>query len=239
MEQAEFQNRVRMAASRGCLTPESVDYAIRHYVQHVVRLDKGCVTTCVQLAGLFDESYRASAQPVSQSVDHHLTSERAITTEARIRWIRPWIEQLRGVLFSDAKAHFTSLASAVGRLRNLLRQTYDWSPEAAARHLPDESRAAVLELLSTEDLPEEYLFEQLWGLREALRAGDLEACMHAVDAWNEGDPPVKLPPVQEGLRWVDIQLSDIAQAIGCSDAEILAYVLANVRPTLHPVTIAT
>jgi hypothetical protein len=121
----------------------------------------------------------------------------------------------------------------------VLRQAYDWSSKAVASYLPEEIRTQVLALLSTEEELEEYLFEQLWCLREALRAGDIEACTRAGLEWNEGDPPQKLPPLQECWNWVDIQLYDIAQAIGCSDTEILAYVLANIRPTLSPVTIAT
>src|SRR5262249_39172547 len=34
--------------------------------------------------------------------------------------------------------------------------------------------------------------------------------------------------------WVNDQLSLIAGAIGCSDSDVLAYVLANLRPTLSP-----
>jgi hypothetical protein len=241
MEQADFERRVRMRVG-AIYTPGSVDYAIRHYVDHVGRLHEEDIRHCVQLVGLFDENSRASAQPASQTVEHRLKAERTIVNEARLRQIQPWIDMLRKALLGEAKAPFTSLAAAVGWLHHVLRQAYDWSPEAAARYLslPDEEQAAVLALFTPEALPlEEYLAEQLWCLREALRAGSIYTGMRAFEGWNEGDPPVELSPLHQWLNWVNIQLSDIAATLGCSDAEILAYALANVRPALSPVTIGT
>jgi hypothetical protein len=142
-------------------------------------------------------------------------------------------------LCNEAKAPFASLGAAVGWLHNVLRQAYDWSPEAAARQLPEESRPLVLALLSLEEGLGEYLPEQLWYLREALQAGVTDTCMRALEGWNEGDAPPKLSPLHEVLHWVSLQVSDIAITLGCSDAEILAYVLANIRPDVRPFTIAT
>jgi hypothetical protein len=168
-----------------------------------------------------------------------MKAERAIINEARLRQIQPWITMVQMTLCNQAKAPFTSLGAAVSWLHNVLRQAYDWSPEAAARQLPEESRPLVLALLSIEEGLGEYLPEQLWYLREALQAGVLDTSLRALDGWNEGDPPPKLSPLHEALHWVSLQVSDIAAALGCSDAAILAYVLANVRPALSPITIGT
>src|SRR5262245_22797122 len=142
MEKAIFEGRVRGMARLVGLSPASAEFAIQHYTeQFEERLDEERLRGCVQLAGHFDKHSRASVQPASQAVEHRQTPGRKIINELRLSRIRPWIDMIRKTLLGETKAPFTSRVAAIAWLRTMLRQSYDWSPDAATGHLSEDIRA--------------------------------------------------------------------------------------------------
>lgn len=116
------------------LAPQPLDLAIRHYVDHRKRLDNEDVVACIQLAGVFVQSF-SNVAPTSTATQVVASSApaAAIGSHQLALKILPQIQEIRQKFFARTDPPFSSWVNAEGWLKEAgEKQVFEGACQALA-----------------------------------------------------------------------------------------------------------
>jgi hypothetical protein len=215
MTAADFVERA-LERERPFLSRESLRYAAQQFVNEG-RTDDVHLEHCVRLAEML-EGYAAAERPASRPAqvwDVGLTPGALLSSRLLLSKIQPQVEEVRRALFGSTKPPFVTYAEAVTWLEE--RAQAPAVPDGNGQPEADRAREVV---------------GHIRALHRLLPGGDVVLQRRFIPYARPGEAWEHAIPIREEgtLAQLEAESSRLAQATGFSQAAVLAYVLADLRP---------
>jgi hypothetical protein len=237
MDAHDFCEEVRLKARRREDRPllELLSQAYVAQGQH----ERRDIASCIQLANYLQAAGVQVPQESRQGtpVAARPTPEMRVRSERLRQQVEAWVEGVRTALFRQASPPFASPRAAIDWLEREVRRLYE-SIEASARALSQPVWDQALKASPRSGTPgTRATAQRIACLLEAIKAGKamvLSPAKHLglspSELWDKG--------ARDPVFQVRRQVKAMALATGFTEPDLVAYLLAGIRPTLAPATIA-
>jgi hypothetical protein len=208
----------------------NLDKAKRYYIEWNLldrRVPRECARECIDLARRFDSSAAALAAQLDSGVFQHLhmTPQDLMMSDDLAEKIRPAVEKVRSELFSSPHPPFAALEEAIQWLE---RTAAEQETQARANNQsPEALKQTIYEMLEK--------YRLLTG-----EPVDNPFQLELLEYVEPGNQWVRCMPVRWGMSLATLAMvsKELAGATGFSQASVVAYILAGIRPLLVPISIS-
>jgi hypothetical protein len=228
MNKAEFRDHVYKVASQS-LSRTSLDKAVEHCWEWRSRdrqIPRECASECINLAGRFKSRPAGSLSQSDTSLFQYMrmAPHDLIMSDDLAEKIRPAVEQVRIELFGSPHPPFAALKEAIQWLKQTAaeQEAQAWANNQAPKAL----KQTILDMLEKyQDLTGETVNNPFkLELLEYVEPGN--QWVRRMPVWGR----TSLATLRDKSKW-------LADATAFPPASVVAYILADIRPLLAPMSI--